>query len=258
MKTKALELIDFEKVDILLEGFYKTTGFVSAILDLEGNALTKSGWRQICTAYDLLHPESDKRRTLNDSEFSNQTTEEQKYHVYQYLNGLMDVSAPIVINGEHIANLVSGPFFLEKPDQRLFKKQAQVFGFNEKEYLTALNKVLVVSKEKVQTALDFLMNMTLLIGEMSLTKLQRVEKALRESEEMMRNSQSVAHICSYSTDLIENETAKSQWVCSPELYKIFGIDKTYPHTIAGWAGFIHPDYREEVIAYHESVIKEIV
>ncbi|HKK63857.1 MAG TPA: PAS domain-containing protein, partial [Bacteroidales bacterium] len=63
-------------------------------------------------------------------------------------------------------------------------------------------------------------------------------------------------ICSYSTNLNVNEIEKSDWVCSPEFYNVFGIDKTYPHTIEGWAGFIHPDYREEVFAYHESVVKE--
>lgn len=85
---------------------------------------------------------------------------------------------------------------------------------------------------------------------------KQAEQALFESEEMMRNSQAVAHICSYSTNLNVNEIGKSVWKCSPEFYTLFGIDQTYPHTIEAWAGFIHPDYREEAIAYHEYVIKE--
>jgi PAS domain S-box-containing protein len=88
-----------------------------------------------------------------------------------------------------------------------------------------------------------------------ITDRKKEEEALRRNEEMMVSSQSVAHICSYSTDLNEKELGKSVWVCSPEFYKIFGIDKTYPHTIEGWAGFIHPDHREKVVAYHEYVIK---
>lgn len=85
---------------------------------------------------------------------------------------------------------------------------------------------------------------------------KNAEQALFESEEMMRNSQSVAHICSYSTTLNLNEIGKSTWRCSPEFYNVFGIDKTYPHTIEGWAGFIHPEHLEEMVAYHEYVIKE--
>ena len=85
---------------------------------------------------------------------------------------------------------------------------------------------------------------------------KNAEQALFESEEMMRTSQSVAHICSYSTTLNLNEPGKSTWRCSPEFYNVFGIDKTYPHTIEGWAGFIHPDHLEEMVTYHEYVIKE--
>lgn len=39
MKNKLIDLIDFEKVNVLLEGFNKATGFVTAILDFEGNVL---------------------------------------------------------------------------------------------------------------------------------------------------------------------------------------------------------------------------
>ncbi|MDZ7777039.1 MAG: hypothetical protein U5L09_16205 [Bacteroidales bacterium] len=35
MKSNLLQFMDFEKVDTLLEGFNKTTGFVTAIIDLE-------------------------------------------------------------------------------------------------------------------------------------------------------------------------------------------------------------------------------
>lgn len=89
-----------------------------------------------------------------------------------------------------------------------------------------------------------------------ITDKKHTEKVLRESEEMMRSSQSVAHICSYSTNLNINKIEKSSWVCSPEFYNIFGIDESYPHTIAGWANCIHPDYREEVFDYYKSVVKE--
>ncbi|MDZ7762819.1 MAG: PAS domain-containing protein [Melioribacteraceae bacterium] len=58
-----------------------------------------------------------------------------------------------------------------------------------------------------------------------------------------------------ATNLNEDEIEKSAWVCSPEFYRIFGIDETYPHTIEGWANFIHPDFANEIVSYHESVVK---
>ena len=69
---------------------------------------------------------------------------------------MIDVAVPIVIKGEHIANLFSGQFFFKKPDHEFFIKQARKHGFDEQKYLEALNDVPVVSKEKVKAAMDFL------------------------------------------------------------------------------------------------------
>ena len=67
MKVNILNLIDFKKVDALLEGFNKSTGFVTAILDLDGNVLSKSGWRQICTQFHRINPQTSKNCTISDT-----------------------------------------------------------------------------------------------------------------------------------------------------------------------------------------------
>jgi len=188
MKVRIIDLIDFEKVDTLLEGFNKSTGFVTAILDLEGNVLSKSGWRQICTEFHRVHPETSKRCTTSDTILANKMKIGEKYHFYECLNGLIDVAVPIVIKGEHVANLFSGQFFFEQPDSRFFEKQAEKFGFNENHYLNALSKVPVVSKEKVIAAMDFLLNMTQLISEMTFQKLEQTElnEAIKKNERILR------------------------------------------------------------------------
>lgn len=106
------------------------------------------------------------------------------------------------------------------------------------------------------TAISFGNRKVILTSSIDITERKKTEEALRQREEMMRTSQAVAHICSYSTNLNTDDLEKSFWVCSPELYKIFGIDESYPHTIEGWTNFIHPDDREEIVAYHESVVLE--
>lgn len=188
MKVNIFDLIDFEKVNTLLEGFNKSTGFVTAILDLEGNVLSKSGWRQICTEFHRINPETSKKCTISDTELAIKMGEGEKYHFYQCLNGMVDVAVPIVIKGEHIANLFSGQFFFEEPDRLFFKKQAEKYGFDEEKYLAVLKDVPVVSNEKVKTVMDFLLNMTQMISEMTFQKLEQTElnMSLRESEEKTR------------------------------------------------------------------------
>jgi len=188
MRNRILDLIDFEKVNVLLEGFNKTTGFVTAILDLEGNVLSKSGWRQMCTDFHRINPETSKKCTISDTELANKMVEGEKYHFYQCLNGLVDVAVPIVIKGEHIANLFSGQFFFEEPDRSFFKKQADKYGFGAKKYFEALEKVPVVSQEKVLTAMNFLLNMTEMISDMTFQKLEQMElnKAIQKNERILR------------------------------------------------------------------------
>ena len=188
MKTKVLDYIDFEKVNSLLEGFNKSTGFVTAILDLKGNVLSKSGWRQICTEFHRINPETGKKCRISDTVLANKMAEGEKYHFYKCLNGLIDVAVPVIINGEHIANLFSGQFFFEKPDISIFKKQAAEYGFDEKKYIEAVEAVPVVSKERVKSAMDFLLNMTQLISETTYQKLEQsgLNKTLKESEERFR------------------------------------------------------------------------
>lgn len=189
MKNNILDLIDFEKVNILLEGFNKATGFVTAVLDLDGKVLFRSGWRQICTDFHRVNPQTSQRCTRSDTQLAGALAEGEKYHYYKCLNGLVDVAVPIVVNGEHIANLFSGQFFFEEPDIEFFKKQAKKYGFDENKYLEALEKVPVVSMDKVQITMDFLKEMTLLISEMTYQRLEQIElnEALTKSNRLIHN-----------------------------------------------------------------------
>jgi PAS domain S-box-containing protein len=188
MKNKLIDVIDFDRINILLEGFNKTTGFVTAILDLDGNILTKSGWRKICTEFHRVNPKTSKKCTYSDTVLAGKLAKGEKYHSYKCLNGLVDIAVPIIIKEEHIANLFSGQFFFEEPDHGFFIKQASKYGFNTTEYLKLLEEVPVIAENKVKPAIDFLLSMTQLIAEMSAQRLEQVElnNALKESEERFR------------------------------------------------------------------------
>ncbi len=184
MKTKISDLIDFRKVDALFDRFNEITGFVSGIVDTDGKLLSCSGWRKICTEFHRVHPETSKNCTISNSELTTQLAADRSCHYSRCLNGLVDVAVPLFINGDHVANLFSGQFFLEKPDQEMFLKQAQKYGFNENEYLKALSEVPVVSEEQVKAVIAFLHEMTQFISEQAYQKMQLVElsERLRESE----------------------------------------------------------------------------
>ncbi|MDA3816633.1 MAG: PAS domain S-box protein, partial [Prolixibacteraceae bacterium] len=237
METKIQEIIDFEKVDTLLEGFNRATGFVTAILDLNGNVLSKSGWRQICTDFHRINPDTAKKCIISDTELANKMSGGEKFHYYRCLNGLVDVAVPLVIKGEHIANLFSGQFFFEKPNVSFFEKQAEKYGFNKKAYLETLKKVPVVSKEKVQVAMDFLLDVAQLISEISYQKLEQTElnNELKEGENQYLNlaNAGLALIWTSGTDKLFNYF-NEPWLAF--------TGRTLEQEIGnGWTEGVHPD-----------------
>ena len=183
MKKKIIDYFDFEKANTLLQGFSESTGFVTAIVDLDGNILSKSGWRAICNDFHRKNCEAASNCIFSDTELARQISKDEKYHFYKCLNGLIDVGLPIVIRGEHVANFFSGQFFFEEPDLSFFVKQAQKYGFDEKAYIEALKEVPVVSKEKAETVIHFLTNITQMIIEMTAEKLE-----LKELNQELKNS----------------------------------------------------------------------
>jgi len=77
-----------------------------------------------------------------------------------------------------------------------------------------------------------------------ITYRKRAEEALLESESFLRQTQSIAQLGTYTTDLI-----KGEWVCSDVLDGIFGIEAYAEKTITTWNSIIHPEFRQEVAEY---------
>ncbi|MBN2300300.1 MAG: PocR ligand-binding domain-containing protein [Acholeplasmataceae bacterium] len=173
MKKEILKKIDFKRFNTLLEGFNKSTGFVTAILDLEGNVISKSGWRRICTDFHRVNEETSKNCRISDTVLANNVSEDKKYSIYKCHNGLIDVAVPIIIRGEHVANLFTGQCFLEKPNIDFFINQARRYGFDEKIYLKALEEVPIVNEKQIEDIIDFLLDLTQMIVNLTIDKIEK-------------------------------------------------------------------------------------
>ena len=73
---------------------------------------------------------------------------------------------------------------------------------------------------------------------------RQAEEALRASEDLLQQSQSVARIGHYVLDV-----AAGTWSSSATLDEIFGIGPEHPHTVAGWLNLIHPDEGDTMRRY---------
>ncbi len=70
------------------------------------------------------------------------------------------------------------------------------------------------------------------------------ERALRESEESLREAQRIAALGSYVL-----QVGTGIWISSDVLDEIFGIDSSHPHTVEGWSALIHPADRGSMEDY---------
>jgi len=174
MEYKFSELIDINELQSLLESFTMATGFGTAILDLEGQILTATGWSDICAKFHRIHPLTSKRCTESDTKLAAQLQKGEKYNIYKCKNGLIDVAVPIIIEGIHMGNLFTGQLQFEAPDVEYFKKQAKEFGFDEFLYLEALKNMPVFTEGKIKQTMEFLLKLAKMIGNLGLAKKQQL------------------------------------------------------------------------------------
>lgn len=175
MDYKLIEIIDINELQELLDSFYNATGVATAIIDMEGQIITASGWADICTKFHRVHPVTCEMCIESDIELAAQLKKGEKYNIYRCKNGLIDIAVPIIIDDLHIGNLFTGQLLFEKPDEDYFKKQAKVFGFDEPSYLEALKKVKVYSEDQIKQTIDFLTKLAAMIVSLGISKNQQLK-----------------------------------------------------------------------------------
>lgn len=169
------ELIDVEKLQEMLNYFYKLAGIGVAVVDNNGNILIKTGWQDICTKFHRVNPVTRANCVESDLELSN-GIDYGELKSYKCKNNMWDIATPIIIGTKKMGNLFFGQFFYEDEvvDYDLFRNQARTYGFDEEKYLDALTRVPRFSRETVETAMKFY---TQLVSMISMLTYSNIEQA---------------------------------------------------------------------------------
>jgi len=177
------DLVDIGKLQRLFEGFTALSGVGTAIVDLDGEVLVATGWQDICTRFHRVHPATAARCRQSDTILAGRMEQGAAFHLYHCANGLVDVAVPIVVDGQHLANLFTGQFLLGPADRDRFARQAEEFGFDRAAYLDALDRVPILEEAQVKRAAAFLSDMAQFIGQAGLTthRLEEQSGSLRKA-----------------------------------------------------------------------------
>ena len=167
------DIIDVPTIQAMMDDFYKVTGILGAILDIEGNVLIAVGWQDICTKFHRVNP----RMCLNCKESDTHLTSgvaPGEVRFYRCKNNLWDVVTPLMLGDRHVGNLFSGQFFFDDDDVNpaLFRNQARANGLDEAEYMAALSRVPRFSRQRIGAAMSFFRQLAQTISQISYSSIK--------------------------------------------------------------------------------------
>ena len=154
MSLSLNEIIDLDDLQALMHFFYEAAGISVGVMDADQNWLVSIGWQEICTDFHRLNPESRKNCILSEGRIQ-EYLDSKEYLTYPCPNGLIEVAIPILLDDVPLGYFFLGQFLHHLPDHDYFRRQAISYGFDIDAYLQALEKVPVVSKQRIDYLMKF-------------------------------------------------------------------------------------------------------
>ena len=177
------QLIDIPQLGKLMEQFHKVTGFANAVIDNDGKVFAAAGWQRACTQFHRANSVTCAMCIKSD-QYILEHLHDGPYVGYCCANGLSDYAVPIIIEGQHVANLFTGQMLHAPPDLEFFRTQAARFGFDESDYLSAIREVPIIPKEQIEGVMLFLTTLANMLAQTGLARRTELEGATKRSSEL--------------------------------------------------------------------------
>lgn len=138
------------------DAFYKATGFACGVHNLSGDLITaipRNNYCEFCRNM-FFNSKGHIKCLSSNKKGDKKAFETSEPYIYRCHAGLIDVSAPIIVNGKHIGSITFGQLIINKRDDKLRNNVRERLNdfpnqFVDKQML-ALEKVPVVSLKQVK------------------------------------------------------------------------------------------------------------
>ena len=146
---KIQDFCDMEKFNDIMTQWGKATGLATVAVGADGEYISdRINFTDFCIKYTRGNPEGCRRCVKNDQEGQG---------VYACHAGLMDFGIPLTLNdGTVMGSVIGGQVLPENPDEEKFRAYARELGINEDDYIAALKKVSVKTKEEIEASANLL------------------------------------------------------------------------------------------------------
>lgn len=210
-KLKLTDLIEVELLQRVSDEFSNYTGMACLITDAEGNPITEeSGFTDFCTKFTRKSKLGCARCIQSDKDGALAAFELGKPAVYHCHTGLIDYSAPILVDNEIIGCVMGGQVRDSETDEVKIRAVAQELGIEFTEYYEAFLRTKCSSKKELQRSAAFLGILASVLSEMAyhnyiaIDKYRTLERAARSQSHFLMD---------LSTDLHKN---MSEWIATLE------------------------------------------
>ena len=156
-----IDLIDPMILQKMQDSFSKMTGIAAYIIDGKGSFVTEGSCTSVfCSEYTRVSEIGRARCLQCDFDSSRRAFEEEEAVMYRCHAGLLNMAAPIIINGELIGCFHGGQILDEEKNDIDIVTLAEEIGVDPDEYVSAYKKLPVIPKEKIGRAILFLNTIT--------------------------------------------------------------------------------------------------
>jgi PAS domain S-box-containing protein len=218
---KLQDLVNLEELTRLMEIFYSFNKTPIGIVDLQGNIISSIGMTDICGKFHRANS-SSQAKCIESDRILTTGLQKGESRTYRCLNNMNDLVTPIIVADQHIANLFIGQFFFEDEEiiKDIFRQQAHDYGYNEEEYLTALEKVPKLNRKEIMSIAKFYSDFLQIITDLahSKIKLQSLYRELEEREEYLQRITDNMTDVVFTADFNFNTT-----YVSPSIEKLTGF-----------------------------------
>jgi PAS domain S-box-containing protein len=185
------DLIDAPALQRLMDDFYAVARIPMAILDVKGRLLVGVGWQDICTQFHRVHPDTCRHCLESDTELTAGLARG-NVRLYKCKNHLWDMATPIFVGDQKVGNIFTGQFFFEGEtfDREFFRAQARQYGFDEEDYLAALDRTPRLSRDTVDRGMAFFIKLADTLSQLGLSNvtLARLLAERKAAEDRVRQA----------------------------------------------------------------------
>ncbi len=212
------DLVSLEKLQQIQDAFAEANGVAATIVELDGTPITKpSNHSDVCTMIRATQRGLEKCKKSGQYLGQKAARRMTPFHQKCLSCGFCDAAAPILVNGQHIANWLIGQYHTLDVDGTRIREYSREIGADEEKMVTAFEQMPKISIEHFEKILTFLWLLANEISNMGYLNLQRK----RQTEELEK----------VKTQL-EQHQLKLEQIVEERTAKLVQVNKELSHEIA--------------------------